>query len=45
MAVKLNQMTVACVKIKITLPNIVIRGGSEMPAISKMEFFVAIALH
>ena len=34
-----------CRKIKITLSSIVIIGGSGMPAISKMELFVAIALH
>ena len=38
-------MTVCCVKLKVTLLNIVIRGGSGMPAISKMELSVAIALH
>ena len=38
-------MTVACVKLKLTLPNIVIRDGSRMPVISRMERFVAIALH
>ena len=43
--IKLNKMTVACVKLKVTFPNIVIRGGSGTPAISKMELFVAIALH
>ena len=38
-------MTVACVKLKVTFPNIVIRGGSGTPAVSKMKLFVAIALH
>ena len=38
-------MTVACVKLKVTLPNMVIRGGSGTSEISKMELFVAIALH
>ena len=42
---KLNKMAIACAKLKITLPNNVIRGGSGTPAISKMEFFVALALH
>ena len=28
-------MTVACVKLKVILPNIAIRGGSGMPAISR----------
>ena len=37
-------MTVACVKLKITLPNIVIRGGSGTSAVSKIELFVAKAL-
>ena len=32
----------ACAKWKITLPNIVIRCGSGMPPISKMEFVVVI---
>ena len=43
--IKLNKMTVACVKLKVICPNIVIRRGSGMSAISKMELFVAIALH
>ena len=43
--IKLNEMTVTCVKLKMTFPNIVIRGGFVVPTISKMEFFVAIALH
>ena len=34
-----------CVKSKVTLLNIVIRGGSGRPAVSKMEQSVAIALH
>ena len=34
-----------CVKSKVTLLNIVIRGGSGSPAISKMEHSVAIPLH
>ena len=38
-------MVVACVKLKLTLPNIVIEGGFGMPTISKMELYVAIALH
>ena len=38
-------MTVACVKLKITLTNVVITGGSGTAGISKVEFFVAIALH
>ena len=37
-------MTVACVKLKVTFSNM-IRGKSGMPAISKMELFVAIVLH
>ena len=37
-------MVVACVKLKVTLPNIIIRGGSGTSAISKMELFVATAL-
>ena len=40
-------MTVACVKLKVTFPNVVIRGGSvtnKMELISKMELFVAIAI-
>ena len=32
-------MTFACIKLKTTLPNVVIRGGSRMSAIPKMEFF------
>ena len=32
-------------KIEITLPSIVLTGGSGTPAISKVELFVAIALH
>ena len=43
--IKLNEMTVVYIKVKITLPNIVIRDGSATPAVSKMELFVAIALH
>ena len=38
-------MAVACVKLKVTLPNIVIRGGSWTIAISKVKLSVAIALH
>ena len=38
-------MTFACVKLKVTLPIIVIRGGSGASAISKIELFMAIALH
>ena len=38
-------MAAACVKLKITLPNAVIIGGSRAPAISKMELIVAIGLH
>ena len=38
-------MRVVWFKLKVALPNIVIRGGSGMSAISKMEFFVEIALH
>ena len=34
-----------CVKLKVTLLNIIIRGGSGRPAISKMEHSVTIALH
>ena len=45
MVIKLNKMIVACVKLKTTLPNIVIKGGSGTPVISKMELFVVIALH
>ena len=43
----MNEMTVACAKLKplCPLPNILIRGGYGMSAISKMELFVAIALH
>ena len=37
-------MTVFIGKLKITLPNIVMRGGSGMPAISKMELLVVVAL-
>ena len=33
-----------CVKLKVTLLNVIIRGGSGRPAISKMEHSVAIAL-
>ena len=33
------------VKLKVTLPNIVIKGESVKFAISKIELFVAIALH
>ena len=32
-------------QIKITLPNIVIKGGYGTPTICKMELFVAIALY
>ena len=38
-------MTVACVKLKITLLNIVIRGGYGMSTIFKMKLFVQTALH
>ena len=38
-------MTVTCIKLKDTLPNIVTRAGSGTSAISKMELFVAIALN
>ena len=34
-----------CVKLKVTLPNIVIRGGSGTCEIFKIEPFVTIALH
>ena len=45
-AIKLNEMiAVTCVKLKITLPNVVVGGGSGTPVISKMELFVAMALH
>ena len=37
-------MTVACVKLKVTLPNI-IRDGWGTSAISKMELFAGTALH
>ena len=37
-------MTVACVKLKVNLPNITIRGGSGTSAIPKMDLFVATAL-
>ena len=37
-------MTVACVKLKITLPNTLVRGKSGTPKISNVELFVAIAL-
>ena len=43
--IKLNKMTVACVKLKVTLPNIVIRDRSGTSAISKMELFAGTALH
>ena len=42
MIIKLNNMAVACVKSKISLPNIVIRGGSGSPPTTKMELFVKI---
>ena len=45
MTIKLNEMTVACVKLKLPLPNVVIRGGSGTPGISKVGLFVAIASH
>ena len=32
-------------KLKVTLPNIEIRGGSGTSAASKMELFVATAFH
>ena len=35
-------MTVACANGKFILPNIVIRGGSELPPTSKMELFLTI---
>ena len=35
-------MTDACANGKFTLPNIVIRGGSELPPTSKMELFLTI---
>ena len=38
-------MTVACVKLKVTLPNIIIRDGWGTSAISKMELFAGTALH
>ena len=37
-------MIVACVKLKIILPNIAVRGGSRTPAVSKMELFMAMTL-
>ena len=38
-------MTVgSSVKLKVALPNIVVRGGSGTSAISKMDLFVIIAL-
>ena len=37
-------MTVNFVKLKIALPNVVMRGGSGTPAISKMKLIVTIAL-
>ena len=43
--IKLNKMTVASVELKVTLPDIVIRGGSGTPAISKTELFAAIDLN
>ena len=43
MAIKLNEITVACIKFKTTLPNMVIRCRSGAPEISKMELFVIIA--
>ena len=36
---------VACFKLKITLPNIEVKGGSKTSAISKMELFVSTVLH
>ena len=33
-----------CVKLKVTLPSIVIRGGCGTSTISKIDFLVAIAL-
>ena len=38
-------MAVAWVKLKITLPNVVIRGGCRTPWISKMKLFIVVALH
>ena len=45
MTIKLNEMTVACVKLKLPLPNVVIRDGSGTPGISKVGLVVAIASH
>ena len=45
---KLGEITVfyaVCVKLKVTLLNIVIRDRSGRPVISKMGHSVAIALH
>ena len=42
---EIEQDDSCCDKLKVALPNMVIRGGSGTPAISKIEFFVAIALH
>ena len=39
-AIKLNQMTVACVKSIIALPNTVISSQSGLPPTSKIELFV-----
>ena len=30
-------MKVACIKLKVTLPNVVIRGGSGMPGTCKVN--------
>ena len=38
-------MTVACIKLKIILPNAAIRCRSGTPVTSNMELFVGIALH
>ena len=42
--IKLNKIAAACVKLKITLLNIVIRGGSGTSTVSKMKLFAEIAL-
>ena len=44
-SIKLNKMTVFCIRLKFTLPNVIIRGGSGMPGISKLELCVVIVLH
>ena len=38
-------MTVACVELKITLPNVETTGASGTSAISKMDLFMVTALH